>query len=248
MKTLRITCAILVGLFCLLKLPSWHYKYIRNTVGYRTVEITNPGPELHAGGTGVHVQLPSGKVAIITNAHICELKDQRGMVRVYSPALERPIERKVIEQADFTDLCLVEPIPGVSGLSLGAKPEVGDIIAVIGHPLLQPLTMTRGEVVGEMDVQIFDHIIGFGAVADNGTCNNPKNEILTIPTFFGIVTICTVKVHATLTTVTILGGNSGSAAVNYRGQIIGIAFAADNRSNWGSLVGLEDIRKFIAPY
>lgn len=233
--------------YLLLNAPGWHYRYIRNVVGDRTVEITNTGPVLMAGGTGVHVSLPSGKTAILTNAHICGLKDEKGMVKVFSPMLDRPIERRVIEEADFTDLCLIEPIEGISGLSVGSEPQPGDILAVVGHPLLQELTMTRGEVVTRENVDVGVKILG-GPDADESSCKLPKNKVLTINSFFGKMKICCTSFVSTITTIQIFGGNSGSAAVNWRGQIAGLAYASSSETNWGILVTVADIKKFLRPY
>lgn len=199
-----------------------------------------------SGGTGVHVKLPSGKVAILTNAHVCEAKNANNEVLVHSPQRPRPIPRKVLEQADFTDLCLVEGIPGVSGISLGSQTSPGDIVAVIGHPHLMPITMSRGEVIGEAPALVLDHVMREDE--DDSQCALPKNKILTIDAFFFKIKVCAVEIPAIYTTVVILPGNSGSAVINEFGNLVGLAFAGDNDSHWGLMVTLPDIKKFISAY
>lgn len=244
-----LKAAGLIVLGCLLlKAPSLHRKYLRSYVAYRTVEIMNTG-EPRAGGTGVHIKLPSGKNAILTNAHVCGLKDEKGMLKIFSPALDRPIERKVIEQADFTDLCLVEPIEGINGLSIGSEPAVGDIVSAIGHPMLQPITMTSGEVVSYQPITMLDHLIEFmGQPVGDPKCDLPKNKLLTIETPFGRIQACLVTLRSMSTTITTTGGSSGSGVVDAYGRIVGLVFGGDEEVHWSDAVPVKEIRKFIAPY
>lgn len=232
--------------FSIFQLPKMHYRYIRNSVGNYVVSITRTNGVM-SGGTGVHVQLPSGHIAIITNAHVCGIKDETGMVLVTSQE-GRSIPRRVIEESDFTDLCLVEALPGHGGISIGSKAEAGDIVAAVGHPHLLPLTMTKGEVIGEGYIDVLDHMMG-EQEDETKTCNKSKNHITEID-FLGLFKMraCLIHIKAVFSNVNILPGSSGSPIVNEYGHLVALVFAGDSSSGWGFFVTLADIEKFIASY
>ena len=245
MKYLKPLCYVLFAYF-LLKAPNTHYKILRNYVATRTVTLTFTDTKKYGGGTGVQVALPHGGNAILTNGHVCALKDDHNEILVVSPLLAHPMNRRVISIANFTDLCLIEGIPGLPGLSLGEQSEPGDIVAVVGHPFLMPTTMNRGEIIGEGEVDVGDYEIN--TPEDEANCNQPKNKILTIEGFFGSVKVCVLHLNAIHTTAVIFPGNSGSGVVDARGRIIGLAFAGNGRTNWGLLITLEDIKQFLYSY
>lgn len=227
------------------KAPEWHYSAVRGYVGNKVVKITKTMPNGRTGGgTGFHVQTPSGKTYILTNDHICEMSND-GYLTVSSSEQSRPIPRRIIERSSVTDLCLVEPLPNVGGLDVASSVDTGEIVAVVGHPKLLPLTMSRGEVIGEVDVIILDHIMDGD---ENDRCDLPKNKIMEFDTLFGPITACMISIKAYQTNAVILGGNSGSPVVNFWGNLVGVAFANEGEAKWGSFVSLKDIREFLKPY
>lgn len=243
MKNILYNSLIVLG-FCfilsysILKVPRYHYQYVRDKVGSRVVKITNE--KGNHGGTGVHVKVSSGKTYILTNDHVCEVAKD-GTLYVSTDYSERPMPRKVIERADFTDLCLVEPIDNIEGLTLGQEPNYGDLIRVVGHPKLMPITMTEGEILGEDIVNVFTGL----SLED---CTKPKYKIGQAGGWFFGQQACFLNIKSYLTTIHILPGSSGSPAVDFWGNIVGLAYAGDNDINWGILVELEDIKKFLKPY
>lgn len=233
-------------IYGLLNLTTYKHKMVRSFVASKTVTLTYTDTKKFGGGTGVHVKLPHGGNAILTNAHVCALKDEHNEILVTSPLLEHPMNRRVIGVANFTDLCLIEGVPGISGLSLGSNPEPGDEVNVIGHPFLMPTTLTHGEVIGEGEVDVADYIIY--NEQDEANCNAPKNKVLTIDTFFGMMKVCVVHINALHTNAIIYPGNSGSAVVNEDGRMVGLAFAGSTETHWGLVVTLEDISHFLYQY
>lgn len=225
--------------------PSYK-KHIRDYVASRTVALTYTDLKKFGGGTGFHVQLPHGGTAILTNGHVCALKDEHNEILVHSPVLERPMNRRIISVSNFTDLCLIEGIPGLDGLDIGNRTSPGDQISVVGHPWLMPTTMTHGEVIGESEVDVVDHLIT--SAQNEESCNLPKNKVLTIETFFGSLKVCCIHINAIYTTVTIFPGNSGSATIDNNGKLVGVAFAGDNSTHWGLSVTLDDVQQFLYPY
>jgi S1-C subfamily serine protease len=234
----------LLLIYSIFKLPQIHYKILRGYVSSKVVTIGFTDMRF-GGGTGVHIKLPSGKTAILTNAHVCGIKDSNNQVMIYSDQLERPIPRKVIEVSDFTDLCLVEGIEGINGLSLGSDANPGDIVATIGHPLLMPNVMSRGEIVAVGEAEVFDHLM---PAEDDGSCKLKKNKMIKVDTIFGPMNACFIDLQAIYTTIPTFPGNSGSPAVNALGNVVGLVFAGSSETHWGILITLKDIKQFLAPY
>jgi S1-C subfamily serine protease len=225
-----------------LKGPETHYNYIRNKVQKTTVLVTNQART--SGGSGSHVIAPSGQVYILTNAHVCSVGKEDGIVYI-TDNFGRTIPRRILEVSDFTDLCLVEPLPNYHGaLKLGSNVRPGQIVASVGHPSLMPTTMSRGEIIGEAEVDVLDHVMN--PLDEEDTCNLPKNRIIK-GGFFGLVSYCVIHVKANLTNVIILPGNSGSPQVDFWGNLNGVFFAG-NRANWGLSITLSDVKAFLQPY
>lgn len=231
----------LVGLTAL-KGPELHYNYIRGKVQKTSVYVTNEART--SGGSGSHVIAPSGKVYIITNAHVCAIgKDSTIFI---TDDYGNTIPRKILEISKITDLCLIEPLPNYHGaLKIGSEVTAGQIVAAIGHPSLMPTTMSRGEVIGAEVIDVFDHYMD--PLDSNDKCDLPKNKILEIESFFGPLKVCTVHINATLTTATSLPGSSGSPLVDFYGNLVGVVFAG-NRANWALAVTLSDVTNFLKSY
>lgn len=241
MKKLLIGLIVLSSMICTsLYTPTIHRAWLRNKVGSQVVKITNK--ETNHGGTGVYIKLPSGNVAILTNAHVCGIKDEKGLVYVAQDN-EEAVPRRVIIESEKTDLCLVEPLPGYNGLTVSSgEVYLGEEIYVVGHPRLMPNTMTSGEIIDEEIVDVVDHL-----GSDN--CNLPKNKVIEVPFWMGaMIQVCTIHIPAYLSTANILPGNSGSPVVNMKGQLVGLVFAGDSDAHWGILVTLTDVRNFIKVY
>lgn len=238
-----------VIIYSALVIPSVHRHLLKWYVGKRVVMITNPTDNgaIIGLGTGSIVKLPSGKNAILTNAHVCALKNDHDELDIISPLYDRPIRKKIIEISNFTDLCLIEPIEGISGLTLGQTLSIGDEVYTQGHPMGMDETMSQGDIVSEDWIQIPEKEIT--TPEEEASCNKPKNQVLTVPGWFGTMEkLCMVNVLAYSSTVPTFPGNSGSPMFDWRGRMIGVVFAGSRATNWGFMINLEDVKKFIASY
>lgn len=244
-----------------LKVPELHGQYLRAVVGSKVYKIV--GKLDGGGGTGFAVEAPSGTSYILTNSHVCEhAMEQHGNneVLVVSPD-GTSMPRRVLESSNFTDLCLIEGLPGVSGLKVGSAPNMGEIAAVVGHPRLRPMSLSRGEIVGSTDVELFDFVMKgndpfldamFGA--RDGKCNLPKQAVKEIDIYafdgepVGKIKVCVIVIKsAYMSTIVVHGGNSGSPMVDFWGNVKAVVFANDN-TTWGYMVSNEDLKRFLSKY
>lgn len=170
--------------------------------------------EGNSGGTGFEVVAPSGKVYTLTNKHMCEDNATNAVVG------DRTIPLRVIEVAKDTDLCLLEPLIGKTGLHVSNTPVVSDDnLDVYGYGMLQDLTHTKGAYVGVTTGAIEDALIDMG-VTDVGYM-----------------------------TAIILPGNSGSPVFNNDGDVIGVAFAvAPSFNNRCFFIPLKSLQNFLKVY
>lgn len=220
----------------------FHHNFIRYKVGSEVVQIIDPEV---GGGTGFHVVASSGKVYILTNAHVCNLKDEDGFVKVKSEGSSKLIERKVIVISKEHDMCLVEALPFHNGLKLATKAEVGESITLVGYPNLRPLILSQGEIVSKnAEVTIPKSII-----FSEKDVKNCKARIITINSIFGDLQLCAISEVAYQVSAISYPGNSGSPVVNKYGNVIGLLFAGSSAIvNDAYLIKLEDIREILAYY
>jgi len=238
-KILGLASLLAVIVFIALNASTWHGKYLFNKIGLVTVKVLHSEIE-QAGGTGFHVKANSGNSYIVTNAHVCQaaLSSSEREVLVTVPNSNRVIKRKVIEIYKNHDLCIIEPLAGKKGISVASSLNIGDKIRVIGHPRLRPLRESLGTFLEKTEVNL---LVGIGLTEE--MCSNRSGIIYK---FFDI-DLCVRKLKANETDVLIYPGNSGSATVNFWGNLVGIMFASNDMRN-GYMVPLEDIKEFLRIY
>jgi S1-C subfamily serine protease len=214
------------------------------------------------GGTGFAVTAPSGQNYILTNDHVCGVSKDGETVLVTGEDVS--LRRRIIAHDENSDLCLVEGVPGVKGISVAnSGPGVGDTLYVVGHPHLMPRHVSSGEITGKEDVQILMAPISYED-PDTGEevqisprqggwtaaqCSMPKYSVQSVDIDLLFLTLkvkfCVLTVKDAYTTgITIFPGNSGSPMVNFWGNLEGVAFAGDD-TNWGRMVPIQDIKAFL---
>lgn len=254
-----LSLALMVGSlgYLTLKAPELHGYYLRSEVGSRTYMIK--GVANGGGGSGFQVRAKSGQSYIVTNSHVCEgalsqSEDKTALLVMKDDGTS--LRRRILENSDFTDLCLLEGMPGVDGLTLGNEPGLGETAYVVGHPRLRPLSVSSGAIVGRHDVEILAYILPGNPLLDmmapdmvkDAKCDLPKNQIVEADTPIGPIKAClNVTSSAYMSTIVIHPGNSGSPMVDMWGNVEGVAFASDG-TTWAYSVSLSDLRRFLSRY
>jgi serine protease Do len=200
-------------IYLVFKAPQIHRNYIYKTVGPKVVEVVAFDPitgQLKGGGTGWAIKV-HGKSYIITNRHVCRMYDgnYQASIKLNNGSV---FTRNIIAISPILDLCAIEGIEELGGLGLASGTYIGEIVSVVGHPMLLPLNVAYGAILEQTTFSI-----GWEGEQD----------------------------LVYLSTCQIMPGNSGSPVVNYRGQVMGVAFAADSDVHWGLIIPLEDLKYFL---
>lgn len=210
-------------------------------VGEQTYKIVDPSDPSH-GGTGFVAKGLSGKTYMVTNAHVCSISTTGYMLAVRGA---RPIRLNILNIADDTDLCLLEAPVGKEGLYLAKSIHQGDRVFLVGHPLLQPLTITHGYVAYRTKVSVS---------YCNATGSVRKVKVLPSQTQDGIDDLlrmmtpdCIKSVDAYYATMNSMPGNSGSAVTDKYGDVVGVLFAG-NGHGLSVVIPLDVVKEYLSNY
>lgn len=222
-------------------LDNVHQFYLKHSMK-NVVKIQN---SKGSGGTGwITSSTKSGKTVIITNAHVCGLAEN-GYVYV-SYNYDRYL-LKVITKFDKHDLCAIEaPSTAAKGYRIAANNDYAESVYTLGHPLLEPRSLSKGEYSGTVQVTIMQ-----GMNVDENDCKGegyqlvPGEQLGDLALLFGIKNICIRTLWANASTIVILPGNSGSPDVNIFGHVVGVAFAANEAGTRSYHVPLEYLKEFL---
>lgn len=206
-------------------------------IGPSTVKITDP-TNGSSGGTGFAVQAASGATYIMSNAHVCQV-EKDGYVKLQQDTLS--MRGRIVAVSEHTDLCLIQASPKFKGLKLAAYYFVGEDVAVLGHPWLNPLTLAQGKLRGR-GIEMISY------------CANTKALFRTME--FGDFDRlnCLRGVESLISDVPVFPGNSGSAVVNTEGAVVGVVFAGgfsmgfDGIAFTSLFIPLDRVREFLSDY
>lgn len=196
-----------------------------------------------SGGTGFYVKAPSGKLYILTNGHVCRLATPDGALAVES---EDDVDVvNVVAQYEDNDLCIIEaPQKHKGAFKLAKFVRNTENIYVLGHPLLEPKTLTKGQLSGGMIVDVAQ---GYDPMPCEGkTYHKEAPSMFEVEGFMeGVKYMCVRTTAADIVTANILPGNSGSPVLNAYGHVVGVVFAGSPGSGRGFIVPLDDVKDFL---
>jgi S1-C subfamily serine protease len=220
-----VIAASVFGLVTIGRSPSQGQRLARSVVRVLNFEGTG-------GGTGWVTRSASGRRVIVTNDHVCEVAKD-GMVRIQDDSGTSSIKEVLTTSFDH-DLCLIEGIEAPALTVAKTGPNRFDDLTVVGHPLLGPLTMSKGQFTGIS-------ILPIGGFVEEGQECPHGTE--TVQSLFG--TVCIHLMELGTTTAQIYPGNSGSPVINTDGEVIGVMNSGDGMMFHGNLVTLNYLRDIL---
>lgn len=188
-----------------------------------------------SGGTGVILHSSGNSSEILTNAHVCGVVKNGGLVK--SDEKEGTVTSWKVSKVH--DLCLITTNVNfnLNTRVASSAPDLYSEATVSGHPLLLPTIVTRGSFSQKQIVQVMTGM----KKCDEDDLNSPNAEFCN---FFGGIPIIRVY-QAQVISATIQPGSSGSAVFNSSGEIAGLVFAGSGDIGYGMIVPQEYVNYFV---
>jgi hypothetical protein len=168
--------------------------------------------------------------------------------------------RNVVYRHPNHDLCLVEALPGYEGLNVGGYPELGEVVALVGHPGLRPLSLARGEIIGNRSINLIyavnakkEFCIGehydVEQLAKKPKLTNEEIDAIFFMLIRGYDTMCYARhLRSKMLNGISYGGNSGSPVVNFWGQVNGVLYAGGRHVTDSYVVPLYYLKSMLKAF
>jgi S1-C subfamily serine protease len=189
-----------------------------------------------SGGTGVIISSSKNNSRILTNAHVCELIKNGGLIR--SERTKGIV--KTYQISRIHDLCLITTNTNfkVNTVLANAEPDTYDDAVISGHPHLLPNIVTYGHFSQKELVVIMTKLRPCKIEDTMNADTAPYCQI-----FGGIPVVR--QFEAQVVSATIMPGSSGSAVFNSKGEISGLVFAGSGNFGYAMIVPYEYIANFF---
>lgn len=189
-----------------------------------------------SGGSGVIISSNKNSSQILTNAHVCEVIKNGGIVR--SDFAKGIVKNYRVSETH--DLCLITTNNNFKINTVIAQdaPDLYEDAIVAGHPHLLPVIVTRGHFSQKELITI---VVGTKACTEEEAM---KEENAIFCQYFGIIPI--IKTYeAQVVSSTIMPGSSGSPVYNKNGEVSGLVFAGSGDFGYAMIVPYEYISGFF---
>ena len=205
-----------------------------NNIPLNTVKITNLAG--NAGGSGSIISHKKSESSILTNAHVCGVVKNGGLVHTTSGQSAMVVSYKTSSVHDLCVLTVAKDL-GFSAEVSSSAPKPYDEAIVSGHPRLLPNIITKGHFSGKMLITLVTDV-----QPCDGKEENPQDQFFC--QVFGVKP--TIKTFETIVvSATIQPGSSGSAVYNKDGEISAVIFAGAGDFGYGVAVPLEYVQTFL---
>lgn len=189
-----------------------------------------------SGGSGVIISSSKNSSKILTNAHVCSVIANGGIVRSDN-------SRGIVKNykiSEIHDLCLITTNNNFKINTVVAQdaPDIYADAAVVGHPALMPTIVTKGVFSQK---ELITLLVGIRPCLEE-ELRNEKNSIICF--FMGGMPIIRTF-EAQVVSSTIMPGSSGSPVFNTDGEISGLVFAGSGNFGYAYVVPYEYISNFL---
>lgn len=207
-----------------------------NSAEYSLTSVMITRYDGRSGGSGVIVSSNKNSSNILTNAHVCEVIKNGGIVR-------SDVSKGVVKSykvSEIHDLCLITTNNNfkINTVIASDAPDLYEDAIVAGHPHLLSTIITRGH---------FSHKDLITIIVGTKHCTpeeSEKEENGLFCKFFGIIPIIRTY-EAQVVSSTIMPGSSGSPVFNSKGEIAGLVFAGSGDFGYAMIVPYEYISSFF---
>lgn len=213
------------------------FTYVRssaqeNPLHNTSVKITNR--DMNHGGTGIILKSSANKSQVLTNAHVCEVVKEGGVVLTETGKYQ--VNSTKISQ--MSDLCVLTVLSDLYySTKLAAKtPQMYDEVEVAGHPALMPNIISKGHLSGKDILQV---MAGLRPCTYKDMIETPEYCI-----FLGGIPVIK-SFESRLISATIMPGSSGSGVYNLNHELIGVVFAGQGDFGYGWTVPYEQVKNFL---
>jgi S1-C subfamily serine protease len=209
--------------------------YPKTAAEAASVSVTVLNSHMTGGGTGVILSSSKNKSLVLTNAHVCKVVENGGIVITDNGAKHSVSGYKISKQHD---LCIIQVSAnlGYDTHIASESPKNYEDAMISGHPNLLPTVVSYGHFSGHLVIEV---------ITDIRPCKEEdfKKEPL-ICLFFGGIPVLT-SYQSRLVTATIQAGSSGSAVYNSDGEISGLVFAGSGDISYAFVVPYEAVSNFV---
>lgn len=196
-----------------------------------------------SGATGFLIKGKSGTTYVMTNNHVCELEKSGTILGTYGADV---YVLKVVKRYAYNDLCVMTAPSSAKKVFKTAKNyQLGETSYALGHPQLEPLSLSAGELSDEIVVSIVMQYNGTPEECSGPTYTYHKDDLNEVALFFGITSVCERKLWANTSSIVIAPGNSGSPILDIWGNVVAVAFAANESGTRSYHVPLNDLKDFL---
>lgn len=189
----------------------------------------------NSGGTGIIYKSENNKSYVLTNAHVCHVVENGGLV----VGTGGKFQVATVQPSKQSDLCMLTVNSNLNVNTDFSKnaPKWYDEIKVSGHPALMPNIISKGHVSGK---DILPIMVGLRPCTDD-EFTGPNAQFCI---FFGGMPV--VKYYeSTLVSATIMPGSSGSGVYNARNELVGVVFAGSKDFGYAWTVPYEQVKAFL---
>jgi S1-C subfamily serine protease len=206
LNSVKVLLLLLIFSLGTITIPHVHSLWLINKANNVVFKMTSLHNIDGGSGTGFIVKDPKGRKFLVTNYHVCQGLNN-GTPFLLATATVRPHTShrvRILAASIEDDVCITTPVEREeTPLILSDYFYIGQNVHLMGHPLGDIFRKSSGEIVGVKDITVMQYFLG-----------------IPIPVSYSAVQISNFA----------RGGNSGSPVLNDWGNVVGILFAGDQRS------------------